>query len=43
MPDPHNGARVYRTAGAGRGPKTTKYQFADYPHELGVEERCSCA
>jgi catechol-2,3-dioxygenase len=41
--DPHNGVRVYRTAVTVRGPKPTKYQFADYPYQLGVEERCSCA
>ncbi len=41
--DPHNGVRVYRTGVTVRGPKPTKYQFADYPYQLGVEERCSCA
>jgi catechol-2,3-dioxygenase len=41
--NPHNGVRVYRTAVAVRGPKTTRYEFADYPYQLGVEERCSCA
>ena len=41
--NPHNGVRVYRTGVTVRGPKTTTYKFADYPYQLGVEERCSCA
>jgi hypothetical protein len=41
--DPHNGVRVYRTGVTVRGAKPTKYQFADYPYQLDVEERCSCA
>jgi catechol-2,3-dioxygenase len=41
--NPHNAVRVYRTGVTVRGPKTTKHQFAGYPYELGVEERCSCA
>jgi catechol 2,3-dioxygenase-like lactoylglutathione lyase family enzyme len=41
--NPHNGVRVYRTGVTVRGPKTTTYTFADYPYQLGVEERCNCA
>ena len=41
--NPHNGVRVYRTGVAVRGAKTARHQFADYPYELAVEERCSCA
>jgi catechol-2,3-dioxygenase len=41
--NPHNGVRVYRTGVAVRGPKTTTHQFADYPYQLAIEERCSCA
>ncbi|HEX2445633.1 MAG TPA: hypothetical protein VHJ77_16925 [Vicinamibacterales bacterium] len=41
--NPHNGVRVYRTGVTVRGPKTTTYKFEDYPYQLGVEERCSCA
>jgi hypothetical protein len=41
--DPQNGVRVYRTGVTVRGAMNTKYQFADYPYQLGVEERCSCA
>ena len=41
--NPHNGVRVYRTAVSVRGPKTIKHQFAEYPYQLDVEERCVCA
>jgi catechol-2,3-dioxygenase len=41
--NPHNGVRVYRTGVTVRGPKTAKHQLADYPYDVVVEERCSCA
>jgi hypothetical protein len=37
------GAGVHRTAVTIRGPKAVKHRIADYPYEIGVEERCSCA
>ena len=36
-------AGVHRTAVTIRGPKAVKHQLANYPYEIGVEERCSCA
>ena len=41
--DPSHGVTVFRTAVTIRGAKTSKYQFADYPYLVGLEERCSCA
>jgi hypothetical protein len=37
------GAGIHRTAVTLRGPQTVKHQVLNYPYEVGIEERCSCA